>query len=85
MAICNRAMARAAADRYPDAGPMATALREWLEGARRLGRAETLVDEANALRDTVSSIREQAHALRASAKADLNEWLTLGLVFLLLI
>ena len=72
VAICNRAMARSAVDRYPDAGPMATALREWLEGARRLGRAETLVSEANALKSTVSSISEQAQALRASAKADLN-------------
>jgi len=72
-AICNRAMARAAADRYPSAGPMATALREWLEGARRLGRAETLVTEAEALRETVSSIRQNARQFRDAAKSDLND------------
>ncbi|MFT3771197.1 MAG: bifunctional serine/threonine-protein kinase/formylglycine-generating enzyme family protein [Minicystis sp.] len=64
-AICERAMRRAIEDRYPAAGPLAAALRAWLDGARRR-------DQALAILDGAAAVAPRVEALRAGAEAELR-------------
>ncbi|MFT4975649.1 MAG: sulfatase activating formylglycine-generating enzyme [Myxococcota bacterium] len=72
VAICDRAMAYEAADRYPDAQALHTALRDWLQGATRRAEALSHVQQADNLRPRAEQLRTQAAALRAEAAAALG-------------
>lgn len=62
--ICLRAMARTPADRYPNAAALADAVGAWLEGARRLEKAQLLLQQADRLAVEVEQVRARASALR---------------------
>jgi serine/threonine-protein kinase len=71
-AICERAMARNAADRYPDASALGEAVRGWLDGVRRRDQALAAVDRARAMEPRLEDLRRRARALRAEARAVLG-------------
>ncbi|APR75443.1 serine/threonine protein kinase [Minicystis rosea] len=66
-AICERAMRRAIADRYPDAEALAEEIVAWLDGARRREQALAVVARARALEPEIASLRERAGVARAEA------------------
>ena len=67
--ICERAMARDPAARYPHAGVLSAALRAWLDDTERRERARAIVARSDALVPDIAARRAQAHALRSSARA----------------
>lgn len=71
-AVCERAMARTSADRFPDAGALAAEVRSVLDGARRRDRALALVLEAQAIAPRTAELHARALALRADAAAVLG-------------
>ncbi|MEO7331356.1 MAG: hypothetical protein ABI193_22460, partial [Minicystis sp.] len=72
-ALTAKAMARARPDRYPDAGALMEAVRDWLDGASRRERALAIVREANhAHLATIERMRAEADRLRARAKEILD-------------
>jgi serine/threonine-protein kinase len=60
-------MARASADRPPDAASIAAQVRGWLDGARRREAALSVVAEAEAQGPAADGLRGRAAALRAEA------------------
>ena len=75
VAICERAMARDALERFANGAELAKALVQWLDGATRREDGEKLVAMADrrlpemlALRDAASRLRRQAAALLANVK-----------------
>jgi serine/threonine-protein kinase len=72
-ALCEKAMARAPRDRYPDAGALMNAVRDWLDGANRRERALRIVREANRdHRDKIGAMRGEIEQRRARAKEILD-------------
>lgn len=65
--VCERAMMRQAADRYRDAGELATAVLAFLEGAQAREHAITLVEEADTLEPRIHALTERAAELRERA------------------
>ncbi len=66
-ALCTRAMAHASADRFPDAGHLASELAAWLDGARKREQALRLVDQASALLPEMEHLRRVAGSLHQEA------------------
>ncbi len=71
--ICAQAMAMDPALRYPTARELADALRGWLEGAARRARAQALVAEAGALRQTLRGLRQEAREKRGAGRRMLSD------------
>ena len=69
LTICERAMARAPEERFPQAGALAAEVRLFFDGARRRDRALAALAEAEALAPKVDGLRDRARALRAEAAA----------------
>jgi serine/threonine protein kinase/formylglycine-generating enzyme required for sulfatase activity len=67
VAICDRAMAREAADRYPSATAMAEALNEWLSGSKRREQALAVVSRAETAERDGEALAARAAALRVQA------------------
>ena len=65
--LCEAALSPDPADRPADGAAMASAVRAWLEGARRRERASALVDEACRLRPRAAAERGRAVEVRAEA------------------
>ncbi|MFT3772569.1 MAG: bifunctional serine/threonine-protein kinase/formylglycine-generating enzyme family protein [Minicystis sp.] len=70
--LCERAMARAPGDRFPDAGALAAGVRSYLDGEHRRERALAWVAEAQSMAPEVARLRARARALRAEAAAILG-------------
>ena len=68
-AICLRALETDPADRYPDAGALAAAMAEWLDGSQKRERAMALVRESDAARDT--AVRAETEARRLAGESSL--------------
>ncbi|MCB9544395.1 MAG: SUMF1/EgtB/PvdO family nonheme iron enzyme [Myxococcales bacterium] len=71
IALSQRALAHAPADRFPDAAPFAEALGAWLAGSLRRAEARLVLDEAEALLRTLAARRQEADALASQAEAAL--------------
>ena len=72
-ALCAKAMMRDPEDRHADAGALMEAVRDWLDGADRRGRALAIVREANAEhRPRVDEARARASVLRARSREILD-------------
>ena len=69
--VCDKAMAYAPADRYPNAQALHAALRGWLDGATRRDEALKTVERADALRPRAEQLRDESEELRAQAAAAL--------------
>jgi eukaryotic-like serine/threonine-protein kinase len=69
VAVCNQAMAREPADRFRDAGELASQLADWLDGAHRKEQALQVVRRAIALRPDIAALRAGAAALQVEAAA----------------
>lgn len=67
VALCTRAMAREPGDRPGDAALLVSAVREWLEGARKEAEARDLVERALGARPRAERLRAEADALSAEA------------------
>ncbi|MGF1467147.1 MAG: bifunctional serine/threonine-protein kinase/formylglycine-generating enzyme family protein [Sandaracinaceae bacterium] len=65
--ITAKAMASKPADRYADAGELATELALWLDGARRRQEALAIVEQAEGRAPRVLQLRGEAAALREEA------------------
>lgn len=72
MAICDRAMAHRASERFADAQALHAALRDWMEGASRRSDALRTVEQADVLLPRAQRLRQQANALQQQAKALLH-------------
>lgn len=59
--------------RFADAGEMAHALQDWLDGARRRERALAIVGSAAPIRAKATRLRRQADALRMQASSMLDQ------------
>ncbi len=70
VALCDRAMAREAAER-PTAAAFARGVRDWIDGANRRDRAEAAMAEAEAQAPRAATLRQRAADLRASAEQEL--------------
>ena len=66
---CERAMSAAPEDRYPDAGALAEAISDWLDGVRLRDQAMACVDKAEALQPRIAELTTAASVLRAQAAA----------------
>lgn len=71
--LCMRALEPAQADRFPNAGAFAAALRSWLDGSKRraeaeasLARARDLLPEIERLQSAAAAARVDAEVLRAA-------------------
>lgn len=71
--LCERAMARAAEDRFPDAGSLAAAVQVWQEGAGKRERALFIVAEAREALPLAGEMRARAAELRQEAARQLHE------------
>lgn len=71
-AICDRAMARDPADRFPHAAALADALAAWLEGARKLQEAQALVEAVRARVPEAAALRARAVTLDEEARRALD-------------
>ena len=69
LAICAQAMARDPKERYLDAGDLAGAIGDWLEGTRNAARAADMIEEAARLRERSTEMRDEAAELRRAAEA----------------
>jgi serine/threonine-protein kinase len=72
VAICERAMQREIAERYPDAEGLADDVVAWLDGARRREQALAVVERAAAMAPEIADLRARAAALRVEAAAALD-------------
>ena len=70
--VCERAMSRAAADRYRDAGRLGREISAFLQGARRRERALELVFKAEHLEPEIGRLRARCAQLRAEATEALD-------------
>ena len=68
-AVALKALSLAPTDRFPDAGALALAVGDWLEGLRRRARAVGKLQEAEALTQEPERLRARAAALRREAAA----------------
>ncbi|WP_433928273.1 SUMF1/EgtB/PvdO family nonheme iron enzyme [Sorangium cellulosum] len=72
-ALCRRAMERAPADRYADAGALMEAVRDWLDGADRQERAARIVEDArDAHCARIARMRAEADQRRARSREILD-------------
>jgi len=71
--ICHRALRRDPAQRFRNAGELAVAIGDWLEGVRQREHALALVTEAAALDDEAKGLRREAEALRQRGTASLRQ------------
>ncbi len=71
--ICNRAMSRDLADRYPDAGALGEHIGAWLDGSSKRTQALVLVHRAEALVPQIHALRRDAGRLRAEATSLLDQ------------
>ncbi|MFK7929205.1 MAG: SUMF1/EgtB/PvdO family nonheme iron enzyme [Myxococcota bacterium] len=71
--VVARAMARDPDERFADAKAVASALADWLDGAKKRELALTLVSQSSDLAPEVRRLRQQASSLRRQAEADLAE------------
>ncbi len=67
--VCERAMMREPTDRYANAGELAAAMLDFLEGALARGHALALVTEADTLAPRIAALTERAKDLREQAHA----------------
>jgi serine/threonine-protein kinase len=67
-AICERATAVDAVDRYQTAGELAQEVGEWVDGEKRRERARSVVQEALALRPELDELLEESRVLAAEAE-----------------
>lgn len=67
VSICERAMARDPADRFPDAGGLAQELRSWLDGVTRRERAAGFVGDAEQAEREAAHLRARSAELRRQA------------------
>ncbi|MCB9761823.1 MAG: SUMF1/EgtB/PvdO family nonheme iron enzyme [Alphaproteobacteria bacterium] len=67
--ICRRSMQVLPEDRFPDAGALAAALTDWLDGARRREQARATLQAAEPLLAEARGLTEEAEALAAQARA----------------
>jgi serine/threonine-protein kinase len=65
--ICNRAMARTAAERFANGTEFAQALSNWLDGAQKREQAMRVLEEARAVKPRIAELRGQASELDAQA------------------
>jgi serine/threonine protein kinase/formylglycine-generating enzyme required for sulfatase activity len=72
VAVSTRAMQRAIADRYPDAGALARDVVAFLDGARRREQALHALESAQALEPSIAALRERSLGLRREAEAVLG-------------
>ena len=72
-AVCSRAIAPLSANRYPDAGALAAAIRAWLEDTRRRQQALALVEQAAEVLPRAGALQQRATALRQAAEQSLAE------------
>ncbi len=70
--ICERAMARQPADRYPTAGQLAAVVGRWLDGAERRERALAVLERGNAAAAEGDALRVEARRLRRAADTALE-------------
>lgn len=68
ISICERAMSREPADRFPDASALAEEVTAFLDGARRRERALLELKRPSASKPQIIELRKRAEALRAQAK-----------------
>ncbi|UQA57422.1 SUMF1/EgtB/PvdO family nonheme iron enzyme [Polyangium aurulentum] len=72
--LCRKAMERSPSDRYPDAGVLMEAMRNWLDGADRRSRARRIVADAQREhRAKIADMREDAASRRARAREILEK------------
>ncbi len=69
--LCRRSLSFPAADRPKDAGVLAAALRDWLDGAQRRAEALALVAKASAQLPVLGQLRAEVEALRKEADSRL--------------
>jgi len=77
VAACVRAMARAPAERFADAGSLSTEVAAWLDGARLRAQALAVVAQAEAHAPEVVRLQARADVLDAEAAAllrDVEPW-----------
>ena len=60
VALCERSMARDAADRFQDASELAARVVAWLDGAQRRARARLILARADALLEEMETARQEA-------------------------
>ncbi|WP_170319523.1 bifunctional serine/threonine-protein kinase/formylglycine-generating enzyme family protein [Polyangium spumosum] len=68
VAICERAMQRDPAARYPDAAALGREVLDWLDGARRREQARLALAEAAALLPEIAELRARARDVTAHAR-----------------
>ncbi|MDI1475431.1 SUMF1/EgtB/PvdO family nonheme iron enzyme [Polyangium sp. y55x31] len=68
VAICERAMQRDPAARYPDAAALGREIVDWLDGARRREQARLALAEATALLPEIAELRARAHEITTRAR-----------------
>src|SRR5262249_11348337 len=71
--VCERAMRREIAERYPDAEAMAREVVAFLDGARRREQALVAIEKARALEPEIAALRGRAAARREEAQAIFDE------------
>jgi len=75
VAVCERALRRDAAERYPSAGAIAEEIVGWLDGMRRREQALAALEQARALDPEIAALRasaEQAEARARTLQAELR-------------
>ncbi len=73
IAICEQAMARDVADRFPTASAMAGEVVAWLDGVRKREQARSVVRQAEESETAARDLRDRAGELRGQARAALAE------------
>ena len=71
--VCLMAMSWRPEDRYPEATELASAIGDWLEGARRREQALELVSRAEGIKPEAVSLRKRAGELAEAAERMLGE------------
>ncbi|HEX4417892.1 MAG TPA: bifunctional serine/threonine-protein kinase/formylglycine-generating enzyme family protein [Kofleriaceae bacterium] len=69
VAVCERALRRDIAERYPTAEAMADDVVAWLDGVRRRDQALAALDAAQALAPEIAALRARAELAEARARA----------------
>ncbi len=72
VAICARAIEQEIPCRYADAGELARAIGDFLDGARKRERALELLNDARALVPKIAALQDQAAALETQARGILD-------------
>ncbi len=73
LAICERAMQRQIADRYPDAAAMSEDLVAWLDGVRLREQALEALQQTRAHEPEIKHLRIEAHEKKSRARAIRND------------